>query len=95
MIMFVMFLNHIVFAEGLDPSLFPIRLPQSIENDGDLFDLHLALLNDYYKEALKYLRLALSSGAYDKEVLHAYIQVHICLKKNYTCSLLYCRMCKK
>ncbi|KAL5542750.1 hypothetical protein UlMin_010460 [Ulmus minor] len=45
----------------LDSLLLPIRWPQSLENPEDLIHLHTEILNDYYKDAVKYLQLALCS----------------------------------
>ncbi|XP_015899123.2 uncharacterized protein LOC107432494 isoform X1 [Ziziphus jujuba] len=55
--------NVCIFSalEGLDLLLLPLRLPHSKGNFEELFYLHRQLLNDYYKDAVKYLRLALYS----------------------------------
>lgn len=47
--------------EGLDSLLLPVRLPRSFENSEDFLYLQTEMFNNYYKEAVKYLRLALCS----------------------------------
>ena len=66
-----------LFAEGLSSSLFPIRLPQSIEEGEDLYHRHMKLFNDYYKEALKYLRAAVCSTRPELDAVLPFIQVRI------------------
>ncbi|KAM7250396.1 hypothetical protein ACFE04_022279 [Oxalis oulophora] len=47
--------------QGLDPWLFPLRLPDSDVDKEGLKEMHLKIVNDDYKNAVKYLRLALHS----------------------------------
>ncbi|XP_034678764.1 uncharacterized protein LOC117908991 isoform X1 [Vitis riparia] len=47
--------------ERWDSWLLPLRLPHSYANFEDLIHLHRELINDYYKSAVKYLKLALYS----------------------------------
>uniref|UniRef100_A0A5B7BG06 Uncharacterized protein n=1 Tax=Davidia involucrata TaxID=16924 RepID=A0A5B7BG06_DAVIN len=51
----------IFYARGLDSWLLPLRLPRTNENLEDFNYLHKEMLNDYYKNGVKYLRLALYS----------------------------------
>ncbi|KAF3440579.1 hypothetical protein FNV43_RR18863 [Rhamnella rubrinervis] len=55
------FASSFFALEGLDSLLLPLRLPQSTENSEELHYLHMQMLNDYYKDAVKYLRIALYS----------------------------------
>ncbi|RVX03977.1 hypothetical protein CK203_021599 [Vitis vinifera] len=48
-------------GERWDSWLLPLRLPHSNANFEDLIHLHRELINDYYKSAVKYLKLALYS----------------------------------
>uniref|UniRef100_A0A0A0KXN5 Uncharacterized protein n=2 Tax=Cucumis sativus TaxID=3659 RepID=A0A0A0KXN5_CUCSA len=48
--------------EGLDPLLLPLHLPPSIENWENAISLCGEFLNDYYKDAVKHLDLALNSN---------------------------------
>ncbi|KAA8523951.1 hypothetical protein F0562_010374 [Nyssa sinensis] len=51
----------IFYAHGLDSWLLPLRLLRTSENLEAFTYLHKEKLNDYYKNAVKYLRLALYS----------------------------------
>ncbi|XP_038881523.1 uncharacterized protein LOC120073019 isoform X2 [Benincasa hispida] len=48
--------------EGLDPILLPLHLPSSIESWENAISLCGEFLNDYYKDAVKHLDLALNSN---------------------------------
>ncbi|XP_022979683.1 uncharacterized protein LOC111479331 [Cucurbita maxima] len=48
--------------EGLDPLLLPLHLPPSVENWENALSLCGEFLNDYYKDAVKHLELALNSN---------------------------------
>ncbi|GAV64034.1 hypothetical protein CFOL_v3_07552 [Cephalotus follicularis] len=56
-------IDYAIFSvlEGLDASLFPFRFLQSADNSEDLIHLHRGIVNDQYKDAIKYFRLALYS----------------------------------
>ncbi|PKI56256.1 hypothetical protein CRG98_023275 [Punica granatum] len=60
---------------ALDPCVFPIRLPQNIEDIEELIELHRGILNDYYKDAVKYLQLALNSSPPGSDALLPLIQL--------------------
>ncbi|KAI3427582.1 uncharacterized protein J3R85_009421 [Psidium guajava] len=66
------FLSDLV---GLDSWLLPIRLPQNIKNSEDFIQQHLKMLNVYYKDAVKYLRLALDSSPAKSDALLPLIQL--------------------
>ncbi|PRQ31106.1 putative tetratricopeptide-like helical domain-containing protein [Rosa chinensis] len=56
--------------EGLESLLLPIRLPESLDNHEDK-----NIFNDYYKDAVKYLRHALHSSPPVLVALHPLIQL--------------------
>ncbi|KAK4771190.1 hypothetical protein SAY87_031722 [Trapa incisa] len=60
---------------SLDPCLFPIQLPPHIEDISDLLELHKGIVNDHYKDALKYMQLALGSSPSGSEALLPLIQL--------------------
>ncbi|XP_030549815.1 uncharacterized protein LOC115754785 [Rhodamnia argentea] len=60
---------------GLDSWLLPIRLPQNIKNSEDFIQRHLKMLNVYYNDAVKYLRLALDSSPAKSDALLPLIQL--------------------
>lgn len=55
--------------------LLPLQLPSSDENLEDVLNMHRALRNDNYKNAIKYLRHALHSSPPVLEAFHPLIQV--------------------
>nr|XP_011460754.1 PREDICTED: uncharacterized protein LOC105350432 isoform X1 [Fragaria vesca subsp. vesca] len=61
-----------IFSElvGLESLLLPIRLPESLDNDEDK-----NIFNDYYKDAVKYLRHALHSSPLVLVALYPLIQL--------------------
>ncbi|RVX02021.1 hypothetical protein CK203_019447 [Vitis vinifera] len=61
--------------ERWDSWLLPLRLPHSNANFEDLIHLHRELINDYYKSAVKYLKLALYSTPPILAALLPFIQV--------------------
>ncbi|XP_059661469.1 uncharacterized protein LOC132307663 [Cornus florida] len=65
----------IFHLRGLDSWLLPLRLPHTNENLEDFNHLHKEMLNDYYKNAVKYLRLALFATAPLFEALVPLIQI--------------------
>ncbi|XP_056167497.1 uncharacterized protein LOC115663958 [Syzygium oleosum] len=65
------FLSDLV---GLDSWLLPIRLPQNIKNSEDFIQRHREKLN-VYKDAVKYLRLALDSSRAVSDALLPLIQL--------------------
>ncbi|KAL0406760.1 UNVERIFIED_CONTAM: hypothetical protein Slati_3989900 [Sesamum latifolium] len=60
---------------GLPPWLLPIKLPSSHENVEDAVYMHRKLHNNYYKSALKHLRVALYSTPPVIEAFHPLIQM--------------------
>ncbi|KAI3466075.1 hypothetical protein Pfo_022738 [Paulownia fortunei] len=62
-------------ARGPTPWLLPIKLPSSHENLEDALYMHRKLHNNYYKSALKYLRVALYSTPPVVEAFHPLIQM--------------------
>lgn len=61
--------------ESLDSWLLPIKLPKSYEDYDNFMKKHGKLLNDDYKNAMKYLRLALYSTPLVSSALLPFIQV--------------------
>ncbi|XP_030445975.2 uncharacterized protein LOC115668705 [Syzygium oleosum] len=66
------FLSDLV---GLDSWLLPIKLPQNIKNSEDFIQQYLEMLNGDYKDAVKYLRLALDSSPAKSDALLPLIQL--------------------
>ncbi|KAL2476390.1 hypothetical protein Adt_37126 [Abeliophyllum distichum] len=65
----------IFYTHGLPPWLLPLHLPDSHENLEDTLCKHRKLHNDYYKNALKHLRVALYSTPPVIEAFHPLIQM--------------------
>ncbi|KAL2500237.1 uncharacterized protein Fot_34085 [Forsythia ovata] len=62
-------------THGLPPWLLPLHLPDFHENLEDTLYEHKKLHNDYYKNALKHLRVALYSTPPVIEAFHSLIQM--------------------
>ncbi|KAL8528561.1 hypothetical protein ACS0TY_006110 [Phlomoides rotata] len=67
----------VFYTQGLPPWIFPMKLPTSHENLEDTVYMHRKLHNNYYKNALKHLRVALYSTPPVTEALHPLIQMLI------------------
>ncbi|KAL6538313.1 hypothetical protein OROGR_012301 [Orobanche gracilis] len=65
----------IFYSQGLPPWLLPLKLPSSLENLDDALYMHRKLRNNYYDNALKYLRVALYSTPPVVEALQPLIQM--------------------
>ncbi|KAL6561772.1 hypothetical protein OROMI_017373 [Orobanche minor] len=65
----------IFYSQGLPPWLLPLKLPSSLENLDDALCMHRKLHNNYYDNALKYLRVALYSTPPVVEALQPLIQM--------------------
>ncbi|KAJ4702691.1 TAF RNA polymerase I subunit A [Melia azedarach] len=71
----VNFASLIDALDGLDSWLLPIKLPKSYEDYDNFLKKHGKLLNDDYKNAMKYLRLALYSTSPVLSALLPFIQL--------------------
>lgn len=71
MLISVCFLENV----GLPPWILPLHLPNSRENFEGLMNKHRKFHNDYYKSALKHLRVSLYSTVPVIEAFHPLIQV--------------------
>lgn len=62
-----------------------MKMPSSHENLEDVLSVHRKLLNNYYKSALKHLRVALNSKPPVVEAFHPLIQVQVitCMSFHY------------
>ncbi|KAL2493585.1 hypothetical protein Fot_37342 [Forsythia ovata] len=67
--------SSIFYTHGLPPWLLPLHLPNSLENLKNSLYKHRKLHNDYYKSALKHLRVALYSTEPVFEAFHPLIQM--------------------
>ncbi|XP_004251881.1 uncharacterized protein [Solanum lycopersicum] len=67
--------HSIFYNRGLPLWLLPLQLPSSDENLEDVLNMHRALRNDNYKNAIKYLRHALHSSPPVLEAFHPLIQM--------------------
>ncbi|KAL6553488.1 hypothetical protein OROGR_007330 [Orobanche gracilis] len=68
--------TSIFYSQGLPQWLLPLKLPSSLENLDDALYMHRKLHNNYYDNALKYLRVALYSTPPVVEALQPLIQVY-------------------
>lgn len=89
-------LSNFFFSEGLDSFLLPLRLPHSTEKSEELDYLNMQMLNDYYKDAVKYLQLALCSTPPVLMTLLPLIQVNVYfITKSQRTVILICYLCRK
>ncbi|KAG8364888.1 hypothetical protein BUALT_Bualt18G0045400 [Buddleja alternifolia] len=65
----------IFYTQGLPPWLLPLKLPSFHENLEDAISMHRKLHDNYYKSALKHLRVALYSTPPILEAFHPLIQM--------------------
>ncbi|GAB4849429.1 hypothetical protein Ancab_004224 [Ancistrocladus abbreviatus] len=65
----------VFYANGLGSSLLPLQLPHAKEDMEDFTSRYVGFFNNYYKDALKYLQLAVNSTPPVSEALLPYIQL--------------------